>query len=75
MIGAVFEIIRWLVAGPILLARFILHAFRWFDFWVVSYRHEIPCRNCGSAISRSSVSGGADAATRTRARFAVVPGL
>jgi hypothetical protein len=49
--GAIFEIVHWLVAGPILLVRFILHAFRWFDFWAMSYCHQIACRNCGSAIS------------------------
>jgi hypothetical protein len=49
--GVIFEIGRWLVVSPILLVRFILHVFRWFDFWAMSYRHEIPCRNCRAAIS------------------------
>jgi hypothetical protein len=49
--GAIFEIVRGLLAGPMLLVRFILHAFRWFDFWAMSYRYQILCRNCGSAIS------------------------
>jgi hypothetical protein len=48
---AIFEIVRWIIVSPILLGRFILHAFRWFDFWTLAYRHEIPCRNCGAAIS------------------------
>jgi hypothetical protein len=47
----IFEILRWLIASPILLFRAILRGFRWLDFWVMSYRHEIPCRNCGAAIS------------------------
>lgn len=51
MIDAFFEIIRWVVVGPIVFARLILRMFQWFDFWFVSYRHEIVCRNCGSAIS------------------------
>ena len=51
MTRAIFEIVRWLVAGPILLFRFILQAFRWFDFWVMAYRHEFLCRNCGSVVS------------------------
>ena len=46
-----FEIVRWLVVGPVLVVRFILHVFGLFDFYAVSYRHEIFCRNCGSAIS------------------------
>ena len=51
MTNAIFQIVRWLIVGPILLARFILRAFQWFDFWAVAYRHDISCRNCGSAIS------------------------
>jgi hypothetical protein len=49
--GAIFPIVRWLLVSPILLVRFILHAFRRLDFWVMSYRHEMLCRNCGAAIS------------------------
>lgn len=46
-----FMIIRFVVASPILLARFILRAFLWADFWAMAYRHEILCRNCSRAIS------------------------
>jgi hypothetical protein len=48
---AIIETFRWLFLSPVLLYRFILHAFAWFDFWTTSYRHEILCRNCGVAIS------------------------
>jgi hypothetical protein len=51
VIRAICEIVWWVVATPILLGRFILHAFRSFDFWALAYRHEIPCRNCGDPIS------------------------
>jgi hypothetical protein len=51
MNGVIFETVRWLVVSPILLVRLILHAFRQFDFWAMSYRHEIVCRNCGGGIS------------------------
>jgi hypothetical protein len=46
-----FVIFRWLLASPILLARFIIRTVRWMDFWATAYRHEILCRNCGASIS------------------------
>ena len=51
MTGAILQIVRWLILIPILVVRFILHAFQRLDFWIMSYRHEVLCRNCGSAIS------------------------
>ena len=51
MKGAIFELIRWLLLSPLLLVLSILRTFRWFDFWAMSYQHEMLCRNCGSAIS------------------------
>lgn len=51
MTRAVYEIVRWLLLAPIILVRFILGAFRSFDFWFMSYRPEILCRNCGATIS------------------------
>jgi hypothetical protein len=47
----IIETARWLLISPVLLFRFVLHAFGWFEFWITSYRHEIVCRNCGSPIS------------------------
>lgn len=46
-----FAIFRWLLVSPILVGRFIVHTVRWVDFWATAYRHEILCRNCGTAIS------------------------
>lgn len=51
MNAVILEVVRWVLMSPVLVFRFILRAFRRFDFWVTSYRHEIPCRNCGAAIS------------------------
>lgn len=48
---AYFVIFRWFLASPILLVRFIARIVRYIEFWSMAYRHEIFCRNCGSAIS------------------------
>jgi hypothetical protein len=47
----IIETARWLLISPVLLFRFVLYAFGWFEFWITSYRHEIVCRNCGAPIS------------------------
>jgi hypothetical protein len=46
-----FAIVRWLLVSPILLVRFVIGTFRRADFWATSYRHQILCRNCGTAVS------------------------
>jgi hypothetical protein len=49
---AIFSAVsRWLLVSPVLLIRFLVRSFRFGGFWVMSYRHEIICRNCGAAIS------------------------
>ena len=51
MNNPVLDIAIWLLMSPILLVRSIFRAFRWLDFWTLAYKPEIPCRNCGGAIS------------------------
>ena len=46
-----FVMVRWVLASPILFARFLVRAFRWADFWATSYKPSILCRNCGDEIS------------------------
>lgn len=48
---AIVEVISWIAASPYVIARFIFGMFRRIEFWTIAYRHEIYCRNCGSAIS------------------------
>jgi len=46
-----FTAFKWVLASPILLARFVVRTIGWTDFWSTAYRHEIICGNCDAAIS------------------------